>query len=316
MSEKLENYLEEISRYLGTGKEKQEILTEIKSHIMEKAEQEYGEMTESSLAKVIDSYGTPRRVAEKYMDDQQIIAPAFKGHLLRYTALLFFVHLALAVVALIFKTQLLILPFFYIPEMDNFQALFYFPMIFIYDLGLVGIILYFVTQSGKNIRLPWPRFKLNWQKMADSQQKKPKVFLFMLMLMGYLAFVYVYVRYSTLFFKSLNPGGVEALFSPEASRWYSLALLSILGAGIFAYLVKFFIRSEWVNLLRSAAQLVILGIVINRPIENAIREFIYFDIHLVADLIIALIALILAIDFMKSLIILGIKAFKKKSLAL
>jgi hypothetical protein len=316
MSEKLENYLEEISRYLGTGKEKQEILMEIKSHIMDKAEQESGEVTMESVERIIDTYGNPREVADKYMDDQQIIAPAFKGHLLRYTAILFAFHFGLILLSFILKTSISVLPFFYIPKIDSFQAIFYLPMAFVFDLGLVGIILYFVTQSGKNIRLPWPKLKMNWQKMADSQQKKPKVFLFMLMLMGYLAFVYVYVRYNTLFFKSLNPGMVESLFSPEASRWYSLALLSILGAGICAYLVKFFILSEWVNLLRSAAQLVILGIVINRPIENAIREFIYFDIHLVADLIIALIALILAIDFMKSLIILGIKAFKKKSLAL
>jgi len=315
MSKRLENYLEEISHYLGTGKEKQEILTEIKSHIMEKAEQEFGNVGEESIERVIETYGNPQEVAEKYMDDQQIIAPTFKGHLLRYTAVLFFVHFALTVLAFIFKTRMLILPFFYIPKMDNFQALFYFPMIFIYDLGLVGIILYFVTQSRKDIRLPWPKLKLNWQKIADRRQEKPKIILFILMLLGYAALVFVYITYHTLFFKSLNPGGVESLFSPEASRWYSLALLSILGAGVLAYLVKFFIRSEWVNLLRSAAQLLILGIVINRPIENAIREFFYFDTHLVADLIVALIALLLAIDFMKNLIILGIKAFRKKSLA-
>ena len=41
MSEKLETYLDEIRRYLASSKEKQEILTEIKSHIMEKADEEY-----------------------------------------------------------------------------------------------------------------------------------------------------------------------------------------------------------------------------------------------------------------------------------
>jgi len=212
-----------------------------------------------------------------------------------------------------FKTRLLILPFFYIPNMDNFQALFYLPMIFIYDLGLVGIILYFVTQSGKDIWLPWPKLKLNWQKLIDSRQKSPKIFLLALMLLGYTVLVYIYMRHSTLFFKSLNPGMVESLFSPEASKWYSLALLSILGAGILAYIVKFFILSEWVNLLRSAAQLVILGIVINRPIENPIKEFFFFDIHLIAQLIVAIIAFLLVIDFLKSLIILGRRAYIKEN---
>jgi hypothetical protein len=227
----------------------------------------------------------------------------------------FLVHVAFTVLAVVLKTRLLILPFFYIPMMDNLQDLFYFPMILIYDLGLVGIILYFVTQSRKDIKLPWPKLKLNWQKMADSRQAKPKILPFVLVSLGYAALVYAYLRNNTLFFKSLNPGKVESLFTPEASLWYSLALLSILGIGILAYFSKFFTRSEWVNLLRSACQLAILGIVINRPIGNAIREFFYFDIHLAADLIVALIAVILVIDFLKSLLILGIRAYRKKSLA-
>jgi hypothetical protein len=106
------------------------------------------------------------------------------------------------------------------------------------------------------------------------------------------------------------------LFSPQASRWYSLSLLCLLGVGILAYLIKFFIQTEGVNLLRSAFQLVIIGIVINRPIENPIREFFDFDIQLIADLIVAFAAIILTFDFLKSLIILGIGAHRKKHLAL
>jgi len=165
MSKRLEIYLEEISRYLGIGKEKQEILSEIKSHIMEKAEQEFGEVTEEGIERIIDAYGSPRQVAEKYMDDNQIIAPAFKGHLLRYTAILFAFHMGLTLLSFIFKTNMAVLPFFYIPKIESFQALFYLPMAFVYDLGLVGIILYFVTQSRGDVRLPWPKVKLNWLKI-------------------------------------------------------------------------------------------------------------------------------------------------------
>jgi hypothetical protein len=314
MSEKLETYLEEISHYLGITKEKQEILMEIKSHIMEKTEQEFGEVSNVSLEKVIDNYGSPRQVAEKYMDERQIIAPAFKGHLLRYTAILFAFHLALILVALIFKTSsMTVLPFFYIPEFDSFLSLFYLPMAFVYDLGLVGIILYFVTQSRKEIKLPWPRIKLNWKKMSEGRTEKSKLLPMILMLMGYATLVYVYLRYQTLFLKSLNPGRVESLFGPQASRWYSLAFLCLLGVGILAYIIKFFIQSEGVNLVRSALQLVILGIVINKPIEDPIREFFYFDVQLIADLIIAFAAIILAVDLLKSLIILGIKALRKNT---
>jgi hypothetical protein len=314
MSEKLEKYLEEISRYLGTGRDKQEILLEIKSHIMDKIEQESGKVTDESLERIIVTYGNPREVAEKYMAEQQIIAPAFKGHLLRYAAILFTFHFGLILLALLLKTSLAVLPFFYVPRIDSFQALFYFPMAFFFDLGLVGLILYFVTQSRKNIRLPWPRFKVNWQKVVDRQQRKPRTIIFAMMISGYAVLVYVYARFGTLFFKSLNPGQVESLFSAEVSAWYSLGLLAILGIGILATLAKFFTHSEWIDLLRSGCQLVILGIVINRPMENAIEEFFYFDLQLAADLIVAVIAVLLAVDFVKSLILLGRRTYRKKTL--
>ena len=63
MFEKLEAYLEEISHFLSDRGEPDEILSEIKSHILEKAEQEHGKVTETSLDKVIASCGPARRVA-------------------------------------------------------------------------------------------------------------------------------------------------------------------------------------------------------------------------------------------------------------
>lgn len=315
MSKRMEIYLEEISRYLGTGKEKQEILTEIKSHIMEKAEQEFGEVTEETLERIIDAYGNPRKVAEKYMEDYQIIAPTLKGHLLRYTMILFAFHFGLIIVSLIFKTSMAVLPFFYIPKIDSFQALFYLPMAFVFDLGLVGIILYFVTQSRGDVRLPWPKLKLNWPKIIESRKAKSKTIPLIFMLLGYAALVWIYWRFGTLFFKTIDFQKTQSLLTPAASQWYSSALLGLVGIAILAYIIKFFTSSEWVNLLRSACQLVILGLVINRPIENPFVEFIYLDLQITANIIIAIVATLVAIDFLKSLIILGIMALRKKNLS-
>ena len=308
MFKKLEIYLDEISHYLTTSKEKEEISSEIKSHILEKAEQEFGEITENTLERVIAAYGSPRQVAEKYMDDSQIIAPVFKSHLLRYTAMLFAIHFGLTIFALISKTSMLIFPFFYIPKMDNFQAFFYFPMTFFYDLGLVGIVLYFVTQTRKDVKLPWPKLNLNWQKMAESRKEKPKIILLILMLLGYAALVWVYLHYHTLFFISANFKEPESLLNPDASKWYSLALLALLGIGIVAYIIKFFSYSGWINLLKSAFQLAILGVVINKPIENPFVEFPHYDLHTSANVIVAIVAILIAVDFLKGLIILGKKS--------
>jgi hypothetical protein len=312
MSKKLEPYLEEIGHYLGTNKEKQEILTEIKSHIMEKAEKEFQKVTEEAIEQVIDAYGNPRRVAEKYMEGSQIIAPAFKGHLIRYTMILFAFHLGLILLSFILKTSMTVLPFFYIPEIDSFQALFYLPMAFVFDLGLVGIILYFVTQSRKEVKLPWPKLRLNWQKIMEGRQSRSKIVPFFMMLLGYAALVWIYCRSNTLFFKTIDFRKTQSFLTPAASEWYSLGLLALLGIGIAAYAIKFFTSSEWVDLLRSACQLIILGIVINRPIENPFIEFIYLDRQITANIIITIAAVLIGIDFLKSLVILGIRSWKKE----
>jgi hypothetical protein len=314
MHEKLEKYLEEIGHYLAAHKEKEEILNEIKSHVLEKAEQESGEITDEALERVIDAYGPPRKVAEKYMEDYQIIAPGFKGYLIRYTAILFSLHLALILLSFILKTSMLVFPFFYIPRIADFQALVYLPMAFVYDLGLVGIILYFVTQSRRDVRLPWPKLKLNWQKMSERRQAKSKTIPFILMLLGYTALVWLYLSHGTLFFKTIDFQKIQPLLTPVASKWYSLALLAFLGAGLAAYFLKFFIHSEWVNLVRCVCQFVILGIAINRPIENPFVEFIYLDLEITANIVIAIVSVLIAIDFLKSLIILGRKALLKKTL--
>lgn len=312
MSKGLESYLEEVSQYLGPGKEKQEILQEIKSHIMEKAEQEFGEVTGDALESIIGTYGSPRQVAEKYLEDSPIIAPAFKGHLLRYTMILFGFHLGLILLCIILKTSMTVLPFFYVPKIDSFQAFFYLPMAFVFDLGLVGIILYFVTQSRREIHLPWPRLRLNWQKIGENRQTKSRILPLVLMLLGTAVLVGVYGRFGTLFFKTIDFQNPQSLLTPAASRWYSLALLAMIGLGTVAYAVKFFTSSEWVNLLRSGCQLAILGIIINRPIENPLLEFFYIDLQIAIDIIIAALAVLIAIDFLKSLIIITIKGLKKK----
>lgn len=314
MFKKLDAYLEEIGHYLGSGKDKQEILKEIKSHIQEKAEKESGGMTDDAIERVIAAFGNPRGVAEKYMDDSRIIDPTYKGHLLRYTMILFAFHFALILLSIIFKVSMVVIPFFYIPRIDSFQALFYLPMAFVFDLGLVGLILYFVTQSRKEIHLPWPKINLDWDKIGEPVRSRPRIALFVLMVLGYIALVWIYQRTGTLFFKTIDFQDPRPLLAPAASHWYSLGLLALLGIGVAAYAVKFFVASEWVDLLRSACQLIILGLLFNSPAEKPFSEFVYLDLQHIANILVTILALLLAIDFLKSLVIIGKKSLVKRPL--
>src|SRR4030065_1623071 len=108
MPNKLEAYLEEISHFLSGRAEREEILSEIRSHILEKAAEGPGEFTDAAVEKAIAAFGPARKVAEKYLDDRPIIAPAYKRYLFRYTTLLFALHSFLTVFAVAFKQDFIL----------------------------------------------------------------------------------------------------------------------------------------------------------------------------------------------------------------
>ena len=310
MYKKLESYLEEIDHYLALREGKEEILSEIESHILEKAEQEFGETTEAALEKVIANYGSPQKVAEKYIEDLQIISPTFKKYLLRYTGILFAFHFGLTIISLIFGFSLLVFPFFFIPKMDTLQALFYIPMTLVFDFGLVGIFLYFVTQKNREMKLPWLKIRLHVPD--ESERKRPKIIWLIFMLIGFGGLIYVYVRYQSLLFLSLNFQEPSSIFNPEASKWYSIALLTVLACGIISYIIRFFTKSEWINLLRNVIYLIIIGLIINNPIEEAFVDFPYLDLKTLGTIVITILAIIFAIGFIKSLVVIWHKALVGK----
>jgi len=269
MFEKLEAYLEEISHFLSGREEREEILSEIKSHILEKAEQEHSEVTETSLDKVIAAYGPARRVAEKYLDGHSIIAPAFKRHLFRYTSFLFAVHFLITAVAVIFTKSFLVFPFLLVPRMGVFDALFYLPTAFLYDLGLVTLILYFITRSKKEIKLPWPRFAVDLDEV-----KRPHRLIFSVlglgaMLAGTGLTLYLYVRYHSIFFLNLDFPEPRLLFTPETGKWFSLAIIATFAVGAVALCVKFFTSSPWVDVIKNGICVIIVGMLFRLPLDNA-----------------------------------------------
>ncbi len=60
MSDKLEAYLEEISHFLSGRAEREEILSEIRSHILEKAAAETGASGDAAVETAIAAYGAGR----------------------------------------------------------------------------------------------------------------------------------------------------------------------------------------------------------------------------------------------------------------
>ena len=324
MPKNLENYLEEISHFLSGREERHEILSEIRSHIMEKAEQEGGPVTEASLEKVISAYGQPRRVAEKYLENRPVIAPVFQRHLFRYASCLFAIHFAFTVFALIFKQSFVVFPFLFMPRLGLLDAVMYLPMAFLADFGVVALILYFITRSGKEIKLPWPKFALDLNEMKAFDKKNlaakaATLFGGGVMLALTAVAIWLFVKFHTIFFVSFNFEKFRPLLLPEPGRRISLIVIAMLAAQTIAIFVSVFARSRrvvcWVDAATDALGLVLIGMLLRQPaaglfavhIAPASMPMIWFALTIG----LLVVALMIAIDLVAKLVRLGRKSLKK-----
>jgi hypothetical protein len=309
MFEKLEAYLEEISHFLSGREEREEILAEIRSHVLERAGQEFGAVTEETLGRVLAAYGPARRVAEKYLDGRPIIAPAYKRFLFRYTALLFAVHALLTIVAVVgIKKSFIFFPILYIPALNPFEALFYLPTAFLFDFGVVALVLYLITQSKREVRLPWPRLSVDLDEVKPPVRTIGRVIGLAVMTALSGGAVYLYARFGTMF---LIKRGAEFLpiFTPDAGRWYSLILIGLWVLGAIRLAVAFMTSSPWADAAKEGLSLVLLGLVFRYPLATALA--IELPPALIRTLTpsltitVLVISLFVALDFIKALIRIG-----------
>ena len=311
MFEKLEAYHEEISHFLSGREEREEILSEIRSHILEKAEQEYGQATEASLGEVIAAYGPARRVAEKYLDGRPVIAPVYHRYLFRYTTLFFAFHFVLTVVAVVFKKSFLIFPFLYVPQMGPFEALFYLPTAFLFDLGAVTLVLYLITQSKKDVKLPWPKFSVDIDEVKPSGRTIGRIIGLIAMTALTSVALYFYIRYGTIFFVNFNLPQRRPIFTPEAGQWFSLILIGLWAISTISLAIKLATSSPWVDAVGKALSLVLLGLAFRQSFDTALAvplpETLNRIFILSLTITLLVICIFVGIDFIKALIRIGRK---------
>ncbi len=270
MFKKLETYLEEISHYLSGREEREEILSEIRSHILEKTEQEFGQVTESSLDQVIVAYGPAKRVAEKYLDGREIIAPTYRRFLFRYTALLFALHFILSVAAVVFKESFIFFPVLYVPALSSFEILFYLPTAFLFDFGVVTLVLYLITQSKKEVRLPWPRISLDLDEVKKPGATVGRIFGLIAMTIITGLALYIYLRYGAIFFVNFGSDSSRPIFTPEAGQWFSILLIGLFALSTIGLAVKLVKSSPWVDAVQHALSLILVGLAFRQPFDAAI----------------------------------------------
>jgi hypothetical protein len=293
MSDKLDAYLEEISHFLSGKAEREEILADIREHILERAAEGAAPNAgapgapadAAAIEGAITDFGPARRVAERYLDQARpIIAPAYRRYLFRYTTLLFAFQTLLTVAAVVFKKDFVLFPFLFIPRLGVIEALMYLPTAFLADLGVVTMVLYFVTQSGKDVRLPWPRFGVDLDEVKPPSGRVLAERIFTgLAAAGMLAItdfaLLVFARRGTIFFVSLDWRSARPLFTPGPGREVSLVVIAMFATWTLALLLKVLTRSRWVDVVSSVLSLALIGLLLTQPYDNL------FAVHIAPDLL-------------------------------
>ena len=184
-------------------------------------------------------------------------------------------------------------------------------MAFIYDLGLVAIFLYLVTQKNKDAHLPWPRLFSKIE--ATKEMKKPNIFFMTFLIIVFSFFLYSIIRFGTIFFASMNnPFNPVPMFGTSASFYYSLLFMAMLGCEVIGYAARFISRSLWPNLIKNFAILILLQFVCNSPVKTDFAKIPGVDLNTIATIFVFTITIVVVFKFIKSLILVVAKQLTKK----
>jgi hypothetical protein len=159
------------------------------------------------------------------------------------------------------------------PKLGVIDALMYLPMAFLADLGIVAVVLYFITQSGKDVKLPWPKFAVDLDEVKPPKKSfwlgRVATAVGAVIMLAVTDFaLYVFARHQTIFFVNVDWDNLRPLFMPAPGRRISLIVIAMFAASTMALFVKLFTRSRWVDVASNAVTLGLVGLLLRQPFDN------------------------------------------------
>lgn len=304
MDRNLKIYLEEIDHYLIVNEGKKEVLEEIESHILDKTEINFGEISEVNIQKTIDLFGSAKEVAEKYIEGFQIISPTFKNYLFRYTWILFALQYCLKIISYTFNVAFNFSPLGYSIKIKGIiQLLYEAPATWIYSFGIVALVLYLITQSEKEINLIWPQFVISRFKIKTLPLNEPSRVKIGIMTGLLIISIFVYFKYNTIFFMTVNLHQAPVpLFADAFSKFMSLLVIGFLFFELIYSIIPYLIKTYWSNLISNCVYLIAAVFLLNNPFKEI---FIQPSLNLLkpfGSIILIGIIFIVIVDFYKALI--------------
>ncbi len=304
MDRNLKIYLEEIDHYLILNEGKKEVLEEIESHILEKTEKDFGEISEENIQKTINSFGSAKEVAEKYIEGFQIISPSYKNYLFRYTWILFAIQYCLKIISYTFNVAFNFSPFGLSIKIKGFmQLLSEAPATWIYSFGIVALVLYLITQSEKEINLIWPQFVVSKFKIKTLPLNKPSKLKIGIIAGLQIISLLIYFKFSTLFFMTVNLHQTpEPLFATPFSQFMSLLVIGLIFFELICSILPYFFKTYWISLINNCVYLIVAIFLLNNPFKEIFIHPSLDVLNPIGSFILICIIVIVVFDFFKALI--------------
>ena len=308
MDRNLKIYLEEIDHYLILNEGRKEVLEEIESHILEKTEKDFGEVSEENIQKTINSFGSAKKVAEKYIEGFQIISPSYKNYLFRYTWILFAIHYFLKIISyafnVSFNVSFYLLPFDLSIKVNGFKQLLSEALVtWVYDFGIVAFILYLITQSEKEVNLIWPQFVVSRFKIKTLPLYEPNRVKIGILSGLLIISLFVYSKYNTLFFMTVNLHQTPVpLFASAFSQFMSLLVIGFFFFELICSIIPYFYKTYWINLINNFVHFVVAVFLLNNPFKEIFIQPSLNVLKPFGSFILIGIIVIVVLDFYKALI--------------
>jgi hypothetical protein len=162
-TELLDRYIEEISAHLGRMRGKQEELRELRSAILDRAEESgEGEVSKESMQAAIKSLGDPAEVALSYAGKKYLIAPRLYRTFVTYTGILFAIHIVMILTATAMDAAIRVFPVMAlrVAQPNSFGSLlFVVSQALFMDIGLMVVLFTIAARSGRTLRAPSLAFR-------------------------------------------------------------------------------------------------------------------------------------------------------------
>ncbi len=264
-----------MKHYLVTDESKDDILAEIRAHIVEKLEQENDGENEEEIKRVLEEFGDPQDVAASYSENKHIIAPHFRNHLFMYTGIVFAIHIGLYLLSMIVGRGLWVLPLGEVTVESIFQLASMIPRAFVFDFGLVAVILYFITQSGAKVKLGWPEGILKKEKKHSSLTR-----LFGIAVQVAIVAAGVLILQSEVlstWVERITEWGTESasvnVVVSEPAMYYGLLIITGLFAiNVAAELIKLLEKSGIIDIVSGFTGLIFMWFVATRLVADAVFD--------------------------------------------